>query len=67
MKTNIDGGERVVRTIVGIVIMAIGLYYVNVVSLVGFEITLTAVLGWSPLYRIFAIIIGTHRRTVSLR
>lgn len=55
MKTNIGAMERVFRAIVGLAIIAAAIYYQSWWGLVGLEISLTGVIGWSPLYRLFNI------------
>ncbi len=53
MQVNIGVAERIVRIIIGFAIVAIALYYQNWWGLVGLEIGLTGLVGWSPVYRLF--------------
>ena len=55
MKININEPERIVRIIIGFSILAIGIYYQNLLGLIGLEIVLAGILGWSPLYKLFHI------------
>lgn len=55
MKPNIGKAERVFRVILGLAIVGVALYYQNWWGLVGLEVTLTGILGWSPVYKLFSI------------
>lgn len=64
MRTNIGTIERIIRAVVGFAIVAVAVYYQNWWGLVGLEIGLTGLVGWSPLYQLFDISTGparTHR------
>lgn len=50
MKCNAGKGDRIFRVIVGIVIIAAGLFYSSWWGAVGIIPLFTAAIGWCPLY-----------------
>ena len=55
MKTNVGKTDRVVRIIVGVVILALGFWFKSWLGLIGIIPILTAMLGWCPAYLPFGI------------
>ncbi len=53
MRANVGSRDRVVRIVGGMILMAIGLYWLAWVAIVGAIILLTAVAGWCPIYGLF--------------
>jgi len=52
---NVGGADRIVRIILGLVIIALGFYFKSWWGLVGVVPFLTALIGWCPLYLPFGI------------
>jgi len=50
MSKNVCGADRVIRIILGLVLIAWGLYAQNWWGAIGIVPLLTAILGWCPLY-----------------
>lgn len=61
MNNNIGTVDRIFRFLIGAAIIGIALYYRSWWGLVGLEVALTGLLGWSPLYRLFDISTGAGR------
>ena len=55
MECNVGGVDRVIRIIVGLVIVGLGLMYQSWWGLAGLVPLLTAAAGWCPLYAPFRI------------
>lgn len=55
MKTNVGSSDRVIRFILGIVIILIGLYYKSWWGVIGVIPLFTAFVKWCPLYLPFGI------------
>jgi hypothetical protein len=55
MKQNVGSIDRIIRLIVGIVIIVVGAILNSWWGLIGILIFLTGLLGWCGLYRIFGI------------
>lgn len=55
MKPNVGGADRVIRIILGLVIIAAGLYFKTWWGVVGVVPLLTAFVGFCPLYAPFKI------------
>ncbi|NOY52349.1 MAG: DUF2892 domain-containing protein [Deltaproteobacteria bacterium] len=55
MKQNVGGVDRIFRVIVGLVIIAAGIYFKNWWGAVGIVPLFTAVIGWCPVYLPFGI------------
>lgn len=55
MECNVGGVDRVIRIIVGLIIVGLGLMYQSWWGLVGLVPLLTAAVGWCPLYAPFRI------------
>ncbi len=55
MKKNIGGADRVLRIVLGLVIIALGLIYQTWWGLIGLVLLLTASINWCPLYLPFGI------------
>ena len=50
MKSNMGGVDRILRGVVGVVIIAVGIYYNSWWGAVGLIPLLTAVVSWCPMY-----------------
>lgn len=55
MKTNIGSSDRIIRFVLGIIIIALGLYYKSWWGLIGIIPLFTAAVRWCPLYLPFGI------------
>ncbi|HED14224.1 MAG TPA: DUF2892 domain-containing protein [Gammaproteobacteria bacterium] len=55
MNKNVGSMDRMLRIIVGAVIIAVGLYYKNWWGAVGLLPLLTALIGWCPPYALFGL------------
>jgi hypothetical protein len=50
MKCNVGGADRVFRVVIGLAILALGLYFRTWWGLIGIAPLLTAVFGYCPAY-----------------
>ncbi len=55
MKANIGSADRIIRLILGIIIILLGLYFKNWWGAVGIILLFTATVKWCPLYLPFGI------------
>jgi len=55
MKKNMGKGDRILRLILGIVIIVVGIYYQSWWGAIGLIPLLTAAINWCPLYVPFKI------------
>lgn len=55
MKKNVGGIERAARAIVGIAVIAVGVYYQSWWGAIGAVLLVTAALGWCPPYALLGI------------
>ena len=55
MKTNVGSTDKIIRILLGIVIMAAGYFYSSWLGLIGIIPVLTVFMGFCPLYSIFGI------------
>jgi hypothetical protein len=55
MKCNVGGADRVFRAVIGLVILALGLYFKSWWGLIGIVPLLTAVFRYCPAYEPFKI------------
>ncbi len=55
MKKNMGSTDRIIRFIIGIVILALGIYYGSWWGLVGLIPIITAFVNWCPAYLPFGI------------
>jgi len=55
MKCNVGNGDRILRAIVGIIIIAAGIYYQSWWGAVGVVPLLTAAIRWCPMYLPFGL------------
>ena len=55
MKRNVGSSDRIVRIILGLGIVAAGLYYQSWIGVVGIVPLATAIVGWCPAYLPFGI------------
>ena len=53
MTHNVGTIDRVIRVVLGIVIIALGFYFSSWWGVIGLIPLVTGALGWCPLYRIF--------------
>ena len=50
MKTNMGSADRIIRLFLGIIVIALGLFFHSWWGLVGIILLLTAAFAWCPLY-----------------
>ena len=55
MKKNVGGIDKATRIVLGLVIIALGIYFKNWLGIIGVIILLTGLLGWCGLYTILGI------------
>lgn len=55
MKSNVGGVDRIIRVILGVGIIAIGIYFKSWWGVIGVVPILTAAMGWCPAYVPFGI------------
>jgi len=55
MKRNMGSADRIVRTVVGLGIIAAGIYFKSWLGAIGIVPLATAFLGWCPAYLPFGI------------
>jgi predicted RND superfamily exporter protein len=55
MKKNVGQIDRIIRIIVGLIILAVGYYFRSWWGLVGLLPLLTAIIGYCPPYQLFGI------------
>jgi hypothetical protein len=55
MKSNIGGADRMVRVVLGVGIIAIGIYFKSWWGAIGVVPLFTAAMGWCPAYVPFGI------------
>jgi len=55
MKQNIGTVDRLIRVILGLVIITVGLYFENWWGLLGLLPIFTALIGWCGLYKVLGI------------
>jgi len=55
MKSNVGGADRIIRVILGVNIIAIGIYFKSWWGAIGIVPILTAAIGWCPAYIPFGI------------
>ncbi len=61
MKCNVGGVDRLIRVIMGLVIIGAGFYFQSWWGAVGIVPLLTAAIGWCPAYLPFGI--SSHKGT----
>lgn len=55
MQCNVGTTDKIIRVIIGLVIMAAGYYYQSWWGIIGIIPLMTAAVGWCPLYVPFGI------------
>ena len=55
MKCNVGGMDRRLRIIVGLAVIAVGVYYQNWLGAIGLIPLLTGAIGWCPVYLPFGL------------
>lgn len=55
MKRNVGGADRIARLVLGVVIIAAGIYFKSWWGILGVVPLLTATIGWCPAYLPFGI------------
>lgn len=55
MKKNVGYGDSIVRTLIGAIIVSVGIYYQNYWGLLGLILVFTGVVSFCPIYRLFKI------------
>jgi len=55
MKSNIGSIDRSIRVLVGLVVIAAGIYYQNYWGALGLVPLITGAIGWCPAYRLLGM------------
>ncbi len=55
MKTNVGKIDRIIRVIIGVVIILVGVYFQSWWGLIGVVAIVVAAIGWCPAYLPFGI------------
>lgn len=55
MKNNVGNTDRFIRVILGLVIIAAGVFYQSYWAIIGTIPVVTGLIGWCPAYRLFGI------------
>ena len=55
MEKNVGGIDKVVRIVLGLVIIGLGIYFKNWLGLIGVVVLLTGLIGWCGLYSLLGI------------
>ncbi len=55
MEKNVGGIDKVIRIVLGLVIIGLGIYFKNWLGLIGVVVLLTGLIGWCGLYRLLGI------------
>lgn len=55
MKKNVGYGDSIIRTLLGAVIVSVGLYNQNYLGLLGLILVFSGVVSFCPIYRLFKI------------
>lgn len=55
MKCNVGKTDRIIRIILGVVILGVGIYFKSWWGVIGLIPILTSALGWCPVYMPFGI------------
>ena len=50
MKRNIGNADRIIRVVIGLVMIALGIYFNSWWGAIGLIPLITAAIGWCPLY-----------------
>ncbi|MBW2608925.1 MAG: DUF2892 domain-containing protein [Deltaproteobacteria bacterium] len=55
MKCNVGKTDRIVRVLIGLIVIAVGAYFKSWWGAIGLLPIITAALGWCPPYALFGI------------
>ncbi len=55
MKQNIGKTDRIIRVVIGLIVIAVGAYFKSWWGAIGLLPIITAALGWCGLYAVFGI------------
>jgi len=55
MKCNLGKADRVIRAIVGVGVIAVGIYFQNWLGAIGAVLIFTSTVGWCPAYVPFGL------------
>jgi len=55
MKTNVGSLDRILRIVLGLAVLGAGLYFKNLLGLIGLVPLLTAVIGFCPVYPLLGL------------
>jgi hypothetical protein len=55
MKQNIGNADRIIRVVLGLVLIALGVYFGSWWGAIGLIPLITAAIGWCPLYAPFGL------------
>ena len=50
MKSNVGKNDRIIRLLLGLLIIAAGIYFGSWLGAIGVILLITAAIGWCPLY-----------------
>lgn len=55
MKKNVGYGDSIIRTLIGAIIVSVGIYYQNYWGLLGLILVFTGAVSFCPVYRLFKV------------
>ena len=55
MTRNVGSADRIIRVVLGLIILGLGIYFGSWLGLIGLIPLGTAAVGWCPLYLLFGI------------
>ena len=55
MEKNVGGIDKKIRIVLGLIILALGIYFKNWLGIIGVILLLTGLIGWCGLYRVLGI------------
>ena len=62
MKRNIGNADRIIRVVIGLVLLALGVYFNSWWGAVGLIPLVTAAIGWCPLYVPFGLTTASAKK-----
>ena len=62
MKRNIGNVDRIIRVVIGLVLVALGIYFNSWWGVIGLIPLITAAIGWCPLYAPFGLSTGSAKQ-----
>lgn len=55
MNKNLGGLDRVIRILLGLLVLAAGYYFQSIFGLIGIVLIFTAAMGWCPAYALLGL------------